>query len=74
MTRTSTAALLTAVALAVPLAAAPSAVADGSAAAQQRYVGALVVAHRDATAYSQMEDYADTLEYWHEHPDWGLGS
>jgi hypothetical protein len=58
---------------------AASAVATGSAAvadpqaAQDRYVTSLVQA-RDASAYTQMDDYVRGLEYWAEHPDWGLGS
>jgi hypothetical protein len=59
---------------------AASAVATGSAAvadpqaAQERYVGSLVVQARDASTYTQMDDYVRGLEYWAEHPDWGLGS
>jgi len=57
-----------------------SAVATGSAAAadaqaqQERYVRSLVVQARDASGYTQMDDYVRYLEYWAEHPDWGLGS
>lgn len=72
MNRTLTRAVLAAVVAAVPLAGAPVAVADDSGAVEQRYVMSLVQEHRDAAAYSAMDDYVRTLVYWHEHPDWGL--
>lgn len=74
MNRKPIAVLLAVAALAVPLATSPAALADDSGGAQDRYVAALVAAHRDASAYTQMDDYVRVLEYWHEHPDWAAGS
>jgi hypothetical protein len=66
--------LVAAAAAASAVVAAGPAVADDSAAAQDRYVTSLVVKARDASAYTQVGDYVRVLEYWHDHPDWGLGS
>jgi hypothetical protein len=73
MNRTTITALLAATTVAVPLIGATAASADDSAAAQQRYVTSLVVAHRDAADWNASADYARCLEYWAQHPDWGLG-
>lgn len=74
MNRKPIAVLLAAAALAAPLATSPAAVANESGAVQDRYVAALVAAHSDASAYTQMDDYVRVLEYWHDHPDWAVGS
>jgi hypothetical protein len=66
--------LVAAAATASAVVAGSPAVANDSGAAQDRYVTSLVVQARDASAYTQMDDYVRGLEYWAEHPDWGLGS
>lgn len=73
MTRTTITTLLASAAVALTLAGAPAASADDSVAAQQRYVASLVVAHRDAADWTASADYARCLDYWAQHPDWGIG-
>ena len=50
-----------------------AAVADGRSAADD-YVAWLVERHNASQPYSEAEAYVRTLVFWHQHPDWTLGS
>ena len=50
-----------------------TAAADGQSAADD-YVAWLVARHTASQPYSQAEAYVRTLVFWHQHPDWNLGS
>ena len=49
------------------------AAADGRSAADD-YVAFLLARHEASAPYSAMDDYVRTLIFWHEHPDWTVGS
>ena len=58
-----------------PLAAAPAQAHEdqsGHTAAQETYVASLVWRHDAATGSTPLEEYARVLEYWHDHPNWGI--
>lgn len=63
-----------AVAIAIGLTGAGAAEAREPATVQSDYVAWLLARAQAATPYSVGDDYVRTLVYWHQHPDWGLGS
>lgn len=65
----TTAAVLTATVLSGTAGADTS---SGAAAAQDAYVGSLQARHDAARPWTQMDDYVRVLEYWHDHPGWGI--
>jgi len=68
--------LTAAAALAATVLSAPAGAdtSSGAAAAQDAYVGSLQARHDAARPWTQMDDYVRVLEYWHQHPDWGIRS
>jgi hypothetical protein len=58
-----------------PLAAVPAQAHQdqtGHTAAQETYVASLVDRHAAATGSTPLEEYARVLDYWHDHPNWGI--
>ena len=63
-----------ALAVGIAITGAGAAAAHEPATGQNEYVAWLLARAQAASPYSVADDYVDTLVYWHQHQDWGLGS